>query len=76
MDSQMPIETQQEESSQMPPMEMLAGDEWKVCEKKIEEIVRQYATKERNDDEDATVRTSRAVPDPRARVEGVDAARR
>ena len=37
----------------MPPMEMLAGDEWKVCEKKIEEIVHDhYESKKRSDDED------------------------
>ncbi len=38
--------------------------------------IRVQISRKRNDDEDATVRTSRAVPDPRARVEGVDAARR
>ena len=38
--------------------------------------IRVQISRKRNDDEDATVRTYRAVPDPRARVEGVDAARR
>ena len=38
--------------------------------------IRVQISRKRNDDEDATVSTSRAVPDPRARVEGVDAARR